>query len=82
MPDVIYEVVEHDGGWAYKVGDVFSETFTSHQDAAAAAKRAAREQEAPGETEVIEYQDENGRWHTETARGGDRPDADVKDPKA
>lgn len=27
MVHVRYEVVEHDGGFAYKVGDVFSETF-------------------------------------------------------
>jgi hypothetical protein len=79
MPDIVYKVVEHDGGWAYKVGDVFSETFPTHDDAAAAAKRAAREQETPGDTEVIEFQDEQGRWHTETARGGDRPDAEVED---
>ena len=82
MAEIIYEVVEHDGGWAYKVDDVFSETFPSHEDALAAAKRAAREQEVPGETETIEYQDEKGRWHTETARGRDRPDTEVEDDKA
>jgi hypothetical protein len=27
MVMVKYEVVEHDGGWAYKVGDALSETF-------------------------------------------------------
>ena len=40
IPGADYEVVEHDGGWAYKVGDVFSEPFASHADATAAAKRA------------------------------------------
>jgi hypothetical protein len=79
MADIVYQVVEHDGGWAYKAHGVFSETFPTHAAAAAAAKRAAREQETPGETEVIEFQDEKGRWHTETARGGDRPDAEVED---
>ena len=79
MTDVVYEVVEHNGGWAYKVGDVFSETFDSHDDAAAAAKQAAREQEVPGETEEIEYQDESGKWRTETAAGGDRPHTEVED---
>jgi hypothetical protein len=82
MPDIIYEVVEHDGGWAYKVGDVFSETFGTHEDAAAAAKRAAREQEVPGEAATIEYQDEKGRWRTETSRGRDRPDTEVEDDGA
>ncbi|HVK91864.1 MAG TPA: DUF2188 domain-containing protein, partial [Mycoplana sp.] len=33
MSTVKYEVVEHDGGWAYKVGDVFSEPFPSHAEA-------------------------------------------------
>ena len=27
MSNVTYEIVEHDGGWAYKVDGVFSEPF-------------------------------------------------------
>jgi len=27
MPNVVYEIVQHDGGWAYKVNDVFSEQY-------------------------------------------------------
>jgi hypothetical protein len=34
---------------------------------------------ACGDTEVIQYEDEKGKWHTETASGSDRPDTDVKD---
>ena len=41
MSNIRYEVVEHDGGWAYKVGDVFSETFRSHDAALAAARDAS-----------------------------------------
>ena len=37
MARVTYVIVEHDGGWAYKVGDVFSETFPTHDAALAAA---------------------------------------------
>jgi hypothetical protein len=33
----------------------------------------------PGSTEVIEYEDADGKWHTETARGSDRPETDVQD---
>jgi hypothetical protein len=33
MSYVTYRIVEHDGGWAYKVGDVFSETFPSRESA-------------------------------------------------
>ena len=64
---------------AYKAGDVFSEAFPTHAAALAAAKRAAREQRTPGSTEVIEWEDENGVWHTETASGSDRPETDVED---
>jgi len=72
-----YKVVEHDGGWAYKLGDVFSEAFPDRAAALTAAKRAAAEQHVPGEAAYIEYQDEAGRWHTEFSAGDDRPDADV-----
>ena len=41
------------------------------------ARTAAAEQRVPGQTEVIEYEDENGRWYTETASGRDRPETDV-----
>ncbi len=77
--EVTYEVVEHDGGWAYRVGDVYSETFPSHEEALEAAERAAEEQRQPGETNDIEYEDEQGRWHREVARGTDRPATRVKD---
>jgi hypothetical protein len=79
MSHVTYEIVQHDGGWAYKVNGVFSEPFPTHEEALEAAKIAAEEQQLPGHTEVIEYEDERGKWHTETAPGGDRPDTDVED---
>ena len=53
MTRITYEIVEHDGGWAYKVGDVFSEPFPSHDAARRAAERAAREQVLPGESTDI-----------------------------
>ena len=79
MSHVTYTIVEHDGGWAYKVGDVFSETFLSRQAAHAAAERAAEEQCAPGQGSAIEYEDSSGCWHEEQEKGDDRPDTDVKD---
>lgn len=78
MTKIHYRVVQHDGGWAYKLGDVFSEPFRTRHAALAAAKHAAAEQHIPGDTTHIEYQDENGVWHEEIARGDDRPDADVQ----
>ncbi len=79
MSRLTYKIVEHDGGWAYTVNGVFSETYPDHAGALAAAKRAAAEQRTPGRTEVIEYETPDGKWHTETAPGMDRPETDVED---
>ena len=53
MAHVTYKVVEHDGGWAYKLGDVFSEPFRTREAAIEAAKMVAAEQRIPGKTEAI-----------------------------
>ena len=81
MAKVTYEVVEHDGGWAYRVGGSYSETFPSHAAASTAARNAAAEQEAPGETTDISYQASDGSVREETAPGNDRPDTAVVDPQ-
>ncbi|HJV41080.1 DUF2188 domain-containing protein [Caulobacter sp.] len=81
MTDITYIIVEHDGGWAYKVGDTFSETFPSHEAALKAAKRAAGEQELPGETEGIIYEDKQAVWRQEVSAGDDRPTTHVRDAK-
>jgi hypothetical protein len=79
MGKITYEIVEHDGGWAYRVNGVFSETFPTHALARKAAERAAREQLVPGEAKVISYEDSEGRWHDELSAGDDRPETGVKD---
>jgi hypothetical protein len=79
MSEITYEIVEHDGGWAYKVDGVFSESYPTHAAALAAAQAAAAEQRIPGDTEEIEFEDEKGKWHNETARGSDRPQTHIKD---
>ncbi len=78
MVDVVYTIVEHDGGWAYKAGDVFSETFPDRAVAESAADRVAALQRVPGESEAISWEDEQGRWHDETASGSDRPNTAVQ----
>jgi hypothetical protein len=78
MSNLTYEIVEHDGGWTYKVGATFSETFPSHDVARHAAERAAREQRVAGETAGISYEDTKGQWHDELASGSDRPETDVE----
>ncbi|MBV8752560.1 MAG: DUF2188 domain-containing protein [Hyphomicrobiales bacterium] len=78
MTKLTYEIVEHDGGWAYKVDGVYSETFPSHDLARRAAERAAQEQHVAGATTGISYEDKQGHWHNEVARGDDRPETEVK----
>ncbi len=78
MTKVIYEIVEHDGGWAYRVGATYSEAFPSHDLARRAAERAAREQTAPDDEAAISYEDEKGRWHEELSAGNDRPSTEVE----
>jgi hypothetical protein len=77
MVKIHYRIVAHDGGWAYKLNEVFSEPFPTKAAALAAAKLVAAEQHVPGDATHIEYEDEYGRWHTELSEGSDRPDADV-----
>ncbi len=73
MTDVRYHIVEHDGAWAYKACGVYSETFRTREGALLAAQNAAQEQSVPGDTVVIEYQDQDGSWLVEQSEGGDRP---------
>jgi len=78
MTRVTYEIVEHDGGFAYRVNGTYSETFRTHDEAKAAARRAALEQQRPGETAGISWEDAGGRWHEEVSAGDDRPEALVE----
>lgn len=79
MVTVRYDIVEHDGGWAYKVGDAISETYPSHGAALKAANDAAARQTVAGTTDGIVYQDKDGQWHEELADGRDRPATKVVD---
>lgn len=79
---VTYHVGEHDGGFAYRVGDVWSETFPDHDSALAAAKDAAERQQMGGEEVDISYQLADGRWQSQHVSGGDRPETDVVDDTA
>lgn len=76
---VTYHVAEHDGGFGYRLGDVWSETFPDHESALAAAKSAAARQQLGGEDAEISFQLSDGRWQTERADGGVRPATEVVD---
>lgn len=79
MTKVVYEIIRHDGGWAFKLGDTISATYRTHDAAYAAAKRVALEQMRPGQTAGISWEDERGRWHDEISPGDDRPEVDIVD---
>ncbi|ATN35030.1 hypothetical protein ACO34A_14595 [Rhizobium sp. ACO-34A] len=80
MTKIVYEIVPHDGGWAYKLGNVFSETFSSHDEALEAARIVMQEQQVGDEPVEISYQDEKGKWREEYSDGGDRPEVEIDDP--
>ncbi len=79
MTKIVYEIIPHDGGWAFKLGDTISQSFLTHDDAYNAAKRVAFEQKRPGETVGISWEDQRGRWHDELSSGDDRPEVDIVD---
>jgi uncharacterized protein DUF2188 len=78
MSKITYQIVQHDGGWAYKVDETFSEPFRTHDDARKAAELAAKEQAEPGQAADISYEDKKGHWHKEKSAADDRPEADVE----
>jgi hypothetical protein len=71
MP-IKYHVAVHDGGFGYRLGEVWSETYPDHDSALVAAKSIARQQ-VGGEDAEISFQLSDGRWQTEQLDGGDRP---------
>ena len=58
---------------AHSVGEEREEILVPDADAPRA------EQRVPGRTETIEYETADGKWHTETAAGSDRPETDIED---
>ena len=82
MTKIHYVIVKHDGGWTYKLDDVFAETFATHAEAIAAAQRVASRQQLAGEATDIRWEDIGGTWHDERVDGGDRPVVDVIDRQA
>jgi Uncharacterized protein conserved in bacteria (DUF2188) len=79
MAKVVYKIVRHENGWAYKARGTFSETFPTHEAAVEAAKLAAAEQRVPGETVGIQYETADGVWHEELDSGRDRPETEVEE---
>jgi hypothetical protein len=72
MTHVVYRIVKHGTGWAYQVGETYSETYLNHDDARHAGHAAAREHELAGSTASIAFE-----WHEELSNGNDRPNTSV-----
>ncbi|KRB55056.1 hypothetical protein ASE04_04850 [Rhizobium sp. Root708] len=76
---VTYHVDKHDGGWAYHVDQVWSETFSDHGSALKAARAAASRQGTSDASVLVTYENTSGQWVTELAGNGERVDANVVD---
>jgi hypothetical protein len=78
MSHVTYQIVEHDGGWAYKVGDCLLRVLCVQGVGADSRPESGSGTNGPGDDEAIEYEDKVGKWHDEDAKGSDRPDTEVR----
>lgn len=60
MVKITYEVVKHDGGWAYRVDGAYSSPFPSHSDALQAATIAATAQQRRDQSDALAMDVEQG----------------------
>lgn len=74
-----YHIGPHDGGFAYRLDDVWSEPFNTHDDALTAARIAAQRQQIAGRDTEIAFETTDGEWHREYSLGTDRPETEVVD---
>jgi hypothetical protein len=66
----IYKVVKHQNGWAYKLEDTYSSVFSTQFEAAAAAKKTAREMHEAGDFTQVKVKDGPLGWRTELVING------------
>ena len=79
MARVTYEVVEHDGGWAYSVGrDLLGDLSDAGGGALARPSVPPASSRTRHAATDIAWEDERGRWHTEASPGDDRPETEVE----
>ena len=76
MADITYQVVPHDNGWAYKLGDTLSETYETADEAIFHAKDAASRQKIGNGDALLAYPAPDGNgWKfqpLETDKGNGR----------
>ncbi|MBB3132415.1 hypothetical protein FHS26_000110 [Rhizobium pisi] len=62
MADITYQVVPHDNGWAYKLGNTLSETYPTADEAIVHAKDAASRQKIGDGDALLAYPAPDGGW--------------------
>ena len=62
MADITYQVVPHDNGWAYKLGETLSETYPTADEAIVHAKDAASRQKIGDGDALLAYPSPDGGW--------------------
>ncbi|MBY5404571.1 DUF2188 domain-containing protein [Rhizobium sp. WSM1274] len=75
MADITYQVVPHDNGWAYKLGDTLSETYATADEAIIHAKDAASRQKIGDGDALLAYPAPDGGWEVQpidTDKSGSR----------
>lgn len=68
MSVITYNILRHDGGWAYEVNGTFSASFSTRTAARAAAKRAACKHRLAGKTVPIDCEEGQDNWDHEVTR--------------
>jgi len=68
MSVITYSIVRQDGGWAYEVSGIFSESFRTRTAARAAAKRAACKQRPTGKTAPNDDENDEDNWNHEVVQ--------------
>jgi hypothetical protein len=62
MADITYQVLPHDNGWAYKLGNTLSETYPTADEAIVHAKDAASRQKIGDGDALLAYPAPDGGW--------------------
>lgn len=77
MTKLNYKIVEREGGYAWKLGDAFSETYPTRDAArAAAVDDANKRQSGRGQT-TAQSDGDARRWHNEMADNDTGRETDI-----
>lgn len=72
-----YEIVERDGGYAWKLGDAFSETYPTRDAASAAAIEDSARRQSGTARATAQSDGDARRWHNEMADNDTGHETDI-----